>query len=72
VIGITKPNGDIVAITSPLHLKTDNLTREDVIIFDGGTKYISRNETKKGRCSLKGFAQRSTNTNIIFLGARYR
>ena len=72
VTGITKPNADIEAITSPLHLKTDNLTKKDLIIFYGGTKEISRNETKKGLCSLKGFAQRTPNTNVILLGAPYR
>ena len=48
VIGITKPNADVEAITSPLHPVTDNLTKKDLIIFYGGTKDISRNETKKG------------------------
>jgi hypothetical protein len=48
VTGITKPNADIEAITSPLHLKTENLTKEDLIIFYDGTKDISRNEAKKG------------------------
>jgi hypothetical protein len=47
VIGITKPNADIEANTSPLHLKTDNLTKKDLIIFYGETKDIGRNETKK-------------------------
>jgi hypothetical protein len=43
VIGITKPNTDIDAITSLLHLKTEKLTKEDQIIFYGGSKDISRN-----------------------------
>jgi hypothetical protein len=72
VISITKSNADIEAITSPLHLKSDNLTKKDLIIFYGGTKNIGRNETKKGLRSLKGFAQRTTNTNVILLGAPYR
>jgi hypothetical protein len=38
VTGITKPNADIEAVTSPLHLKIDNLTKKDLIIFCGGTK----------------------------------
>jgi PleD family two-component response regulator len=65
VVGITKPNADIEAITSPLHFITDNVTKKDLIIFYGGTKFISRNETKKGLRSLKGFAQRTINTNVI-------
>jgi len=47
MFGITKPNTDIETITSPLHLKTGNLTKEDLIIFLGGTNDISRNEAKK-------------------------
>jgi predicted phosphodiesterase len=54
VTGITKSNGDIEAITSLLHLKTENLTKEDLIIFCGGTKDISRNEAKKRDTLPKG------------------
>jgi len=72
VFGITKPNADIEIITSPIHLKTGNLTKEDLIIFLGGTMDISRNEAKKGVHSLKDFTQRTTNTNFILLGAPHR
>ena len=72
VTGITKPNIDIEAITSPLHLKTENLTNKDLIIFYGGTKDISRNETKKELHFLKGFAQRTINAKVMLLGAPYR
>jgi len=41
VFGITKPTADIETITSPIHLKTGNLTKEDLFIFLGGTKDIS-------------------------------
>jgi hypothetical protein len=70
--GITKPNADIQAITSPLHLKTEKLTKKDLLIFYGGTKDISRNEINKGIHSLKDFAHRTLNTNIILLGAPHR
>jgi hypothetical protein len=39
VTGITKPNADMEAVMSPLHLKTETLTKEDIIIFYGGTKW---------------------------------
>ena len=68
VFGIMKPNADIETITPPIHLKTGNLTKEDLIIFLGGTKDISRNEANKGVRSLKDFTQRTTNTNFILLG----
>jgi hypothetical protein len=47
VFSITKPNANIETITSPTHLETGSLTKEDLIIFLGGTKDISRNEAKK-------------------------
>jgi hypothetical protein len=72
VFSITKPNADIESITSPVHLKTGNLTKEDLIIFLGGTKDISRNEAKKGLHSLRDFTQRTINTNLILLGAPHR
>jgi len=55
VFGTTKPNADIETITSPIHLKTGNLTKEDLIIFLGGTKDISRNEAKKRTALPTGF-----------------
>ena len=33
VTGITNSNADIEAITSPLHLVTDNSTKKDLIMF---------------------------------------
>ena len=47
VIGINKPNVFIDVITFPVHL-TDNLTKKYLIIFYGGTKDISNNESKNG------------------------
>ena len=69
VIGITKPNADIKGITSPKHFTPANLTKHDTIIFCGGTRDISRNESKSGLYSLKEFAQRTSNTNVILLKA---
>ena len=72
VIGITKPNADIKRITSPRHFTPANLTQHDKIILCGGTRDISRNESKSGLCSLKEFAQRTSNTNVILLEAPLR
>jgi len=72
VFGTTKPNTDIEAITSPIHLQTGNLIKADINIFFGGTKDISRNEAKKGLSSLWDFTQRTINTNLILLGAPHR
>jgi len=72
LLGITKPNADIETITSPIHLKMGKLTKEDLIIFLGGTNDISRNEAKKGLRSLKDFTQRTINTNLILLEAPHK
>jgi hypothetical protein len=72
VIGITKPNADINGITSSRYFSSDNLTKHDVIIFCGGTRDFSRNESKSGLCSLKDFAQRTSHTNVILLEAPIR
>jgi len=56
VTGITKQNADINGIISPRHFAPDNLTKQDMIIFCGGTRDIGRNESKSGLCSLKEFA----------------
>jgi len=72
VIGVTKPNATIEAITSPLHLPIDNLTKSDLNIFYGGTKDISSNESSKGLRCITDFAQRTSNTNVIILGVPHR
>jgi hypothetical protein len=66
------PNADIERITSSLHFLSDNLTKNDLIIFYGGTKNISKNESINGFRSLKTFVQRTANTNVMLLGAPHR
>ena len=68
--GLIKPNADIQQITSQLN--TGHLTKEDIVIFLGGTNDISKNESKKGLCSIMAFTQRATNTNLILLEAPHR
>lgn len=72
VLGISKPNAYIETITSSKHLKVENLTKEDSIIFFGGTRDISKNEAKNGLRSLKELTQRTTNTKLILLEAPHR
>jgi hypothetical protein len=55
VIGIYKPNADIVGITSSLQLLPDNLTKQDLIIVCGGIKDISKNESIKRIPLFKSF-----------------
>jgi hypothetical protein len=72
VMGVSKPDADLDAITSPSHFKTDNFLKNDVIILCGGTTGISRNETNKGLRCFKQFAMKTSNTNIIILDAPHR
>jgi len=72
VIGITKPNANIKGITSPNDSSPVNLTKQDMIIFCGGTKDISRNESKTGLRTLQEFAKRTSSTNVILLEAPTR
>jgi hypothetical protein len=72
VTGITKPNADAESITSPLHFVAENLTKKDLLIFYGGTRDISHNETNKGLRSLKTFAHRTIDTNVILLEDPHR
>jgi hypothetical protein len=72
VLGIAQPNADIAAIISQTYLQVEDLTKEDIIIFLGGTTDINRNETEKGLRILEEFIQQTTNTNVILLGALQR
>lgn len=72
LIGITKPNANIEAITSAQHLFTDNLVKKDFIIFCGGTRDISSNDSSRGLRSIINLAQRTSNTNVIILEVPHR
>jgi hypothetical protein len=72
VTGITKPNADAESITSPSHFVAENLTKKDLLIFYGGTRDISRNETSRGLKALTAFAHRTTYINVILLEAPHR
>jgi hypothetical protein len=72
VIGITKPNADIEGITYRLNISIENLTKKDTIIFYGGTRDISKNESRKALHYLKIFIHKSINTNVILLGTSLR
>ena len=72
VSGITKPNADTKSITSTSHFAAENLTEKDLLIFYGGTRDISRNETSIRLKALKAFAHRTIHTNVLLLEAPHR
>jgi len=46
--GIDKPNANIKGITSSSDSSLANLTKQDMVIFCGGTRDISRNKSNSG------------------------
>jgi hypothetical protein len=72
VTGITKPNADIEVIMSPLLLITDNLTKKRLNCILCWNQRCQQKQIKKGSRYLKGFAQRTNNTNVILFGVPYR
>jgi hypothetical protein len=72
VMGVTKPNADLNAITTPTHFKIDNFSKNDVIIICGGTRDISRNKTNKCLRWFKQFGMQTSSTNVIILDGPYR
>jgi hypothetical protein len=63
VIGITKPNANLLAITSSFNLKRVN----DVVVICGGTVDVGRNETNTGLWHLTHFDKRTNNSSSIIL-----
>jgi hypothetical protein len=72
VMGVSKPNADLNAITSPFHFKTNQFLKNYVIIVCGRTRNISRNETNKVPRCFKEFVMQASNTNIIILEAPHK
>jgi hypothetical protein len=48
VIGITKPDANLKAITSSFNLKTEDYTMNYDVVICGGTIDVGRNETNTG------------------------
>jgi hypothetical protein len=71
VIGITKPIGNISAITSSINLKTQKLTKKDVVLLCGGIREVAKNDTILGLRYLSQFAKHTMNTNVIIMCVRH-
>ena len=62
-----KLNASLSAITSSVNLKTEKLTKNDVVIVCGGTMDVVKNETNTGLRHLSQFGNHTKNTNVIIL-----
>ncbi|MDR2829932.1 MAG: hypothetical protein LBB45_02670 [Methanobrevibacter sp.] len=65
VIGISKPNATMGAISDFTYLKAEKLSIRDVVIICGGARDVARNETKEGLRFIFKFVKLLTNTNVI-------
>jgi len=72
VIGITKPNANIKAVTDSINLKAEKLTRNDVVILCGGTRDNAKNEANIGLRHISQFANSAADTNVIVICAPTR
>ena len=60
------------AVTDSINLKTEQLTKKDVVILCGGTRDISKNEANIGLQHISQFANSAADTNVIVMRAPSR
>jgi hypothetical protein len=65
VTGILKPNANMSAISDFRYLKTEKLSKSDVVIVCGGTRDVAKNESKEGLRKISQLAGFLNNTNVI-------
>jgi hypothetical protein len=71
IIGISKPNANVSAIIGYEYLKTEKLSKNDVIICRG-SRDVARNESKEGLRKFSDFVRSSSNTNVIVTSVPHR
>jgi hypothetical protein len=72
VIGFVKSGPDNGTLTSSVKGTSEKLTKNDVIVFWGGTNDISKNNTKEGLQQLLNFVMNKKHTHIILISAPHR
>jgi len=72
VTGITKTNANLEAITSPTDVNVDGYTKDDVLILNGGTMNVARNEMNNGLRHLTPFLKRTFSTIVLILDVPHR
>lgn len=72
VIGISKPNADLKAITSKINMRIENLRKKALVINCGKTRGIAKNESKTGLKHPMQFTKSTCNTNVIVMSAPLR
>jgi lysophospholipase L1-like esterase len=72
VIGYVKPGAAIVTLISSAKRDIANLNKNDVIVFCGGARDISNNNTQNGLRHLMNFVKETKHTNIILISVPHR
>jgi lysophospholipase L1-like esterase len=72
VMGFVKPNTGMMELVDTAKQEISTLTKEDMVIFGGGTNDIARNTSNKGLTQIMKFLMKSQHTNIILINAPYR
>jgi hypothetical protein len=72
VYGIVKPGANIVDIVTQSSMNYMHLTKNDVIVFHGGSNDVYSNNAKAALLRIVKFCEVVNNTNIIVLDIPYR
>ena len=72
VIGYTKPNAYMSDVVNSIDFKTEQLSKNDVVILCGGTRDIASNNSKSGLSHISHFANITSNTNVLVMCAPTR
>jgi hypothetical protein len=67
IFGFIKPGAGIGQILHSLEVEYTNLTKEDVIVFNGGSYDVGLNKLNLALVQILKFTQVNNNTNIIVL-----
>ena len=71
IFGNTKPNENIKEITNSINLKTENLTKKEIVVICSGTRDVDKNEANDGLRTLSEFAKLTLNTNVIVCSSSF-
>jgi hypothetical protein len=72
VTRMVKPGSDINILTNSVRDSVQVLSKNDVLIFSGGTRDVGSNETTEGLRQIQNFVRENDQTNIVLLCVPYR
>jgi hypothetical protein len=72
VTGFVKPNAGAMVLSDTAKEEIEKLTKEDIVIFWGGSNYIARSASRSGLTYIMKFLMANQHTNIILINAPCR